>query len=164
MARTVGLYTASLSRPPGVRASTRPSRSNETPSVEVTAEGIVNRIVALPGIEAGNYGALSANEGSIFYLEFPDNGSPSLMRYDLEAEEEFAEKAGGGDPPPCPAAARLVLRASTSAARPSCIGQPRVPRRPGAYGRAIKPDLRTCVDIQRCRVSATFPRSRSRVG
>jgi tricorn protease len=60
----------------------------ESPQVEVTAEGIVNRIVALPGIEPGNYVALSANEGSIFYLKFPDNGTPSLMRYDLEAKEE----------------------------------------------------------------------------
>ena len=71
-------------------------KKEEAPQVVVTAEGIANRVFALPGIEPGNYGALSATKGAIFYLKFPDNGPPALMRYDLESREEKEIASGVG--------------------------------------------------------------------
>lgn len=59
----------------------------EAPSLVVVADGFVQRTLALPGIEAGNYGGLRAVEGAVFFLQFPAAGPPSLMRYDLEERE-----------------------------------------------------------------------------
>ncbi len=60
----------------------------------VEAAGFVERTVALPGIESGNYGALSAVEGGLLFLTFPDAGAPALMKYDL-AGREASEVASG---------------------------------------------------------------------
>ncbi len=60
--------------------------------LRVDADGFVARTLALPGLEAGNYGALSAVEGAVLFLSFPADGPPALMRYDL-AEREAKELA-----------------------------------------------------------------------
>ncbi|MCZ6507825.1 MAG: acetyl-CoA synthetase, partial [Acidobacteria bacterium] len=56
------------------------------PSVSVTVAGFAARVVALPGLEAGNYGGLSPVEGGVLFLQFGD-GEPALMHYDLEERE-----------------------------------------------------------------------------
>ncbi|MGD8377472.1 MAG: PDZ domain-containing protein, partial [Acidobacteriota bacterium] len=68
----------------------------EAPAVTVTADGFVQRTVALPGLEAGNYAGLAAVEGAIYFLQFPDGSPPSLMRYDLAAREAKAVVEGVG--------------------------------------------------------------------
>ena len=65
-----------------------------TPTVNVVAEGFAERTVALPGIESGNYGQLSAVDGAVLYLQFPNGGPPALMRYDFD-KKEAKEIAGG---------------------------------------------------------------------
>jgi tricorn protease len=59
----------------------------ETPPLIVVTDGFMQRTIALPGIEAGNYARLRAVEGAVFFLQFPDGEPPSLMRYDLEERE-----------------------------------------------------------------------------
>jgi tricorn protease len=68
----------------------------EKPSVAtlVVADGFVARTVALPGLAPGNYADLSAVEGGVLYRHLPDDGDPTLMRYDL-AEREAKEVATG---------------------------------------------------------------------
>jgi len=66
------------------------------PIVTAVAEGMVDRTVALPGIEAGNYGALTAVKGGVLYLKFPGDGPPGLMRYDVEEKEEKEIASGVG--------------------------------------------------------------------
>jgi tricorn protease len=62
--------------------------------VEVTSAGFATRVVALPGIDAGNYGALAAVDGGLLFLQFPDDGAPALMHYGLE-DREAKEVASG---------------------------------------------------------------------
>jgi len=59
----------------------------ETPPLIVVTDGFMQRTIALPGIEAGNYARLRAVDGALFFLQFPDGEPPSLMRYDLEERE-----------------------------------------------------------------------------
>jgi tricorn protease len=68
----------------------------KTPQVNVVTDGFANRTVALPGIEAGNYGPLTAIKGAVVYLAFPDGGPPALMHYDLEEKEAKEIAAGVG--------------------------------------------------------------------
>ena len=67
------------------------------PEVAVTLEGLTARTLAVPGVTAGNYGNLSAVEGALLYLKFPDDGPPSLMRFDLEEREEKEVTSGVAD-------------------------------------------------------------------
>jgi tricorn protease len=68
----------------------------KAPTVNVTPDGIANRTVALPGIDSGNYGQLTAVQGAVLYLKFPNGGPPALMRYDLKAKEEKEITKGVG--------------------------------------------------------------------
>lgn len=71
------------------------------PATRVVAAGFVDRTVALPGVEAGNYVGLAAVEGGVLYRQVDGGvfGPPtgSLMRYDLEKREakEIAGEVGG---------------------------------------------------------------------
>ncbi len=67
------------------------------PEVAVALEGLTARTLAVPGVTAGNYGNLSAVEGALLYLKFPDDGPPSLMRFDLEEREEKEVTSGVAD-------------------------------------------------------------------
>lgn len=58
------------------------------PEVDITLEGLAGRVVAVPGVAAGNYGSLSAVDGALLYLKFPNGGAPALTRFDLEEREE----------------------------------------------------------------------------
>ncbi len=68
----------------------------KTPEVNVVAERIANRTVALPGVDAGNYGALTAVEGAVLYLKMSNGDPPALMHYDLEKKEEKEIASGVG--------------------------------------------------------------------
>jgi tricorn protease len=67
---------------------------DEGSSVAVTAEGFVDRTLALPGLSSGNYADLAAVEGALIYRSIPDDGDPALMRFDLE-EREAKEISSG---------------------------------------------------------------------
>ncbi len=56
--------------------------------VRLDPEGWVSRTVALPGIPAGNYGALATNEKGVFYLRGDGDGTPNVFRFDLEERTE----------------------------------------------------------------------------
>ncbi|NIA01559.1 MAG: acetyl-CoA synthetase [Bacteroidia bacterium] len=71
--------------------------AKSTPDVEVTLEGVAARTLAVPGVTAGNYGNLSAVEGALLYLEIPDDGPSSLMRFDIEEREEKEVVSGVAD-------------------------------------------------------------------
>lgn len=63
---------------------------------EVTVAGFARRVIALPGIEPGNYGDLSAVDGGLLFRQFPADGAPTLMRYELE-DREASEIASAVD-------------------------------------------------------------------
>lgn len=50
----------------------------------VEPEGFVDRTVALPGLQAGDYAQLQAAEGALFYLHGGAGNQLDLYRYDLE--------------------------------------------------------------------------------
>ena len=64
--------------------------------MNIVAEGFARRTVALPGLEAGNYGGLAAAEGAVYYITAPAGSESSLARYDLEAREEEIVAEGVG--------------------------------------------------------------------
>jgi len=72
---------------------------DEPPPTRVVAEGIAARVVALPGIEPGDYADLAAAEGAVFYRKLAGGGpgggnGGALIRYDLK-EREGKEVASG---------------------------------------------------------------------
>jgi tricorn protease len=72
-------------KPEGVAAAKPP-----VPSVSVVAEGFVARTIALPGHKSGNYRALAAVPGALFYIRDGDTQGedPTLFRYDLKDRKE----------------------------------------------------------------------------
>jgi tricorn protease len=60
----------------------------EAPPLVVEPEGFVARTIALPGLSSGDYSALSATEGAVYYRRAGDNPRPDLYRYDLKEREE----------------------------------------------------------------------------
>ncbi len=69
-------------------------KSDKTESVLLDPEGWVARTVALPGIPAGNYGAVATNQKAVFYLRGDGNGPPDLLRFDLEERTEASVLEG----------------------------------------------------------------------
>jgi tricorn protease len=60
------------------------------PEVRIAPEGFVARTVALPGHKAGNYRALTATAGALYYIRAGDGDGdePALLRYDLKERKE----------------------------------------------------------------------------
>jgi tricorn protease len=81
---------AAESKPgPGAKDEAKaPPARPAAPRVEVAAEGFVARTVALPNHKAGNYRALAAVPGALFYLGDGDGEDPVLLRYDLAERKE----------------------------------------------------------------------------
>jgi tricorn protease len=73
---------------------TKKEKGGEKPPLVIDPEGFVARTVALPELEAGNYGALAAAEGAVFYLYSEDGPPRDLYRYDLEKRQAELVKAG----------------------------------------------------------------------
>ena len=57
------------------------------PETKVVADGFAARVVALPGVAAGDYGPLAAASGAVFYVRRGENGG-ALYRYDLKERKE----------------------------------------------------------------------------
>lgn len=68
----------------------------EAAPVEIALDGVVQRTVALPGVSPGDYRSLVAGEGALYYVKSPAGGTPTLMRYDLDAREEKKVADGVG--------------------------------------------------------------------
>ena len=69
---------------------------SDAPELRIDPTGFVARTVSLPGVAAGNYAALTAVEGAVLYLAFPEGGAPRLTRYDLKSREEQTVAEGVG--------------------------------------------------------------------
>ena len=68
------------------------SEGNDETPVRLDPAGVMERTVALPGVQAGNYGNLQVSDNSVFFLEAGD-GPPSIQIYNLE--ERKAETVAG---------------------------------------------------------------------
>ncbi len=73
---------------PAKGAAKEEKKEEKTAAVKVDAEGLKDRIVALP-IETSNYGSIAVVGESVYYLKFPAQGpGASLMLYDLAEKKE----------------------------------------------------------------------------
>lgn len=70
--------------------------SDAPPATRVDADGFDRRTFALPGVPAGQYGAMAAVDGALLYVRAGDSGPPTLYRYDFSAREEKPVAAGVG--------------------------------------------------------------------
>ena len=56
--------------------------------VTVTADGFVDRTVALPGVKPGSYRAIASAPDAIYYIAGADDAETSLMRFDIKERKE----------------------------------------------------------------------------
>ena len=70
---------------PGEETAARPAQAAAAPVVQIDFDGILRRIIAVPGVPQRNYSRLRAGvAGSVFYLEAPPGGgAATLQRYRL---------------------------------------------------------------------------------
>lgn len=83
----------------------------EDEPLRIERDGIADRTLAVPGIAPGNYGAMVAAGGALFYVRTTDDGA-SLHRYDLAAREESKIADGIGTYALTPDGKKILYRFS----------------------------------------------------